>query len=96
MGPLDALDHLANFLLPALVLGALAAVLAKLFWRQRLRGVRWLPLAGWAAAAAAAASIAGLLVTGHDGEMVTYGAMVVAAAAALQWRGFSGRQGGAG
>lgn len=92
MGPLDALDHLANFLLPAFGLGALAAAFAKLLWRQRLRSVRWRALAGWAAGAAAAASIAGLLITGRDGRMATYAAMVAAAAAALQWRGFSGRR----
>ncbi len=43
---------------------------------------------GWAAAAAAAASVGGLALVGRDGAMATYAAMVVAVAAALLWRGF--------
>ena len=88
MGPLDALNHVFNFLLPALGVGALAAGLAKLAWRRALRGVPWLRLAAWAAGAAAAASLGGLIVVGRDGAMATYGAMVVAVAVALLWRGF--------
>ena len=88
MGPLDALDHLVNFLLPAVGVGAIAAALAKLLWRGALRGVPWRSLAGWAMAAAAAASVAGLAFVGRDGAMATYAAMVAAVAAALLWRGF--------
>ena len=88
MGPFDALNHVVNFLLPALGVGALAAALAKLCWRQTLRGVPWTALAGWAAAAGAAASIGGLIATGRDGAMATYAALVVAVALALWWRGF--------
>ncbi|MFM7505876.1 MAG: hypothetical protein ACKO3M_04820 [Rubrivivax sp.] len=40
MGPLDAAWHLANLFLPALMLGAIAAALAKLVWRRQLAGVR--------------------------------------------------------
>ena len=89
MGPLDALNHVVNLLLPALALGALAAALAKLLWRRELAGVRWGALALPAAAGAAAAALGGLVVTGHDGRMATYGAMVLACAFALWWRGFS-------
>lgn len=88
MGPLDALVHLANFLLPAAGVGALAAALAKLLWWRALRGVAWRALAGWAVGGAAAASTIGLVVIGRDGAMATYGAMVLAVAAALLWRGF--------
>ena len=88
MGPLDALDHIVNFLLPALGVGALAAALAKLAWRRDLRGVRWRTLAAWGAGAGVAASAGGLVLTGHDGAMGTYAAMVGAVALALFWRGF--------
>ena len=88
MGPLDALDHIVNFLLPALGVGTLAAALAKLAWRRELRGVRWRGLAAWGAGAGAAVSVAGLAATGHDGAMGTYAAMVAAVALALYWRGF--------
>ena len=92
MGPLDALNHVVNFLLPACGVGALAAALAKLAWRRDLRGVRWRVLALWAAGAGALASVAGLAVSGRDGAMGTYAAMVAAVALALFWRGF--RRGG--
>jgi len=88
MGPLDALGHLANLFVPALALGALAAALAKLLWRRELAGVGWLRLAGSACAACALVTLAGLVLFGRDGKMATYGAMVVACAVMLWWRGF--------
>ena len=88
MGPLDALNHVVNFLLPALCVGALAAALAKLAWRRELRGVRWRALASWAAGAGVLASAAGLAIAGRDGAMATYTALVAAVALALWWRGF--------
>ena len=48
MGPLDALWHLLNLLLPAVGLGLIAASLAKLLWRAALAPVAWRRLAGWA------------------------------------------------
>ena len=45
MGPIDAFWHLSNLFLSALLLGALAAALAKLLWRRELAGVRWRRLA---------------------------------------------------
>ena len=57
-----------------------------------LAGVGWLRLGAWPSAAMAAVSLLGLVVFEHDGKMATYGAMVVACAAALWWVGFrSGR-----
>lgn len=83
-----ALIHLTNFVLPAVLLGLVAAALAKLLWLRALMAVPLLRLAGWAAGAALTALVGGLLVTGRDGAMATYGAMVVACAAALAWRGW--------
>ena len=88
MGPLDALWHLLNLFGPAVGLGLIAAALAKLAWRRELAAVRWAALALWAAAAAAIATVAGLVLLGRDGKMATYGAMVLGAALALWWRGF--------
>jgi hypothetical protein len=88
VGPLDALNHLVNLLLPALTVGVLGASMAKLLWRRELAGVRWRRLALWAAGAAALATVAGLVLTGHDGRMATYGAMILAASLALLWAGF--------
>jgi hypothetical protein len=83
VGPWDALVHLANFVMPALGVGLIAALLGKLLWRGQLRGVPLLKLAGWASVAGVAALVAGLVVFGRDGKMATYGAMVLACALAL-------------
>lgn len=88
LGPIDALNHLFGFFLPAFALGGMAAALAKLVWRSALRPVRWVRLAGWAGTACAAASLAGLVVFGRDGMMATYGAMLLASSLALWWLGF--------
>lgn len=88
MGPLDALNHLVNLLLPAIVLGLLSASISKLIWRSALRPVAWTLLAGWACGAAVLALLAGLLLTGRDGRMGTYAGMVLACALALWWAGF--------
>lgn len=88
MGPLDALWHLVNLLLPAAGLGLIAASLAKLLWRKALAPVSWRRLAGWACGGACLALLAGLVLTGRDGRMSTYVAMVLCSAAALWWAGF--------
>jgi hypothetical protein len=92
MSPLDAVWHLANLLLPALGTAALAAAFAKLLWRRELAGVRWRALAGAAAVGGVATTLAGLLVLGQDGRMLTYGAIVTASALMLWWRGFLRRR----
>ncbi len=88
MSAFDALNHLFNFFLPALVVGPLSAAFAKGLWRSELRAVRWRRLASWATAASALALVGGLATFGRDGMMATYGAMVVAAALALLWAGW--------
>jgi len=80
---LDALDlfwHLANFVLPAVAVGGLTAGLCKLFWRRALARTPWFTLAWQASAAGLAVLVAGLVITGHDGRMVTYAGLVVACA----------------
>jgi len=93
MGPIDALIHLGNLFMPALAVGAISAALAKLLWWRSLQGVRWSRLALWACAACAIATVIGLVVFGRDGQMATYGAMVLASSLALLWAGFGSRRG---
>jgi hypothetical protein len=88
MGPLDALWHITNLFLPGLALGAASAALAKLLWRRELAAVRWRRLALPACAACAGVTLAGLVLTGRDGRMATYAAMVVGCALSLWWFGF--------
>ena len=88
MGPLDALWHLLNFVAPAFGLGVIAAGLSKLVFRADFAQVSWRRLSTWACAASLATLIGGLIVTGQDGRMITYAAMVLACAVSLAWIGF--------
>ena len=88
MGPLDAFWHLVNLFVPALGVGLLSAAGAKLLWRRELAGKAWRGLARDASLAGMAVVLAGLALSGHDGRMATYGAMVAACAVTLWWRGF--------
>jgi hypothetical protein len=91
MGSLDALWHLLNFVAPALGVAVLASSMAKLIWRRDLAAVPWPSLVLWAAGAGAIVLIAGLVVFGRDGKMVTYAALVAASALVLWWVGFMRR-----
>lgn len=89
MSALHQFWQFLNFVGPALGTGVVAALLSKLLWRRQLGRVSWLRLAAWAVAAGAIASCSGLIVTGHDGMMATYGAMVLCIAAAIWFVGFA-------
>ena len=80
MNALDLFWHLANFVLPAVGVGALTAGLCKLFWRRPLARTPWFTLAWQASAAGLAVLVAGLVITGHDGRMLTWAGLVVACA----------------
>ena len=88
MGPLDALWHLLNFAVPAVGVGAIAALAAKLLWRRELQRSSWLRLSTWATLAGLSALVAGLLLFGRDGRMATYLLLILASAGALWWAGF--------
>ena len=84
MGPLDSLNHLLNFLAPAFWMAVAMAVLGRLVLRGRAaglgRGMQWLLDFG----VCALVLLAGLWLTGRDGKMATYAALVVAIASS-QW-----------
>ena len=88
MGPLDVLNHLLNLFLPAVGLGALASIAAKLLWRRELAAVAWRRLAVPACVASALVLLGGLVLFGRDGKLATYSAMTAACAFTLWWRGF--------
>ena len=88
MGPLDATWHILNLFGVPVGLGLLSAAAATGLWRRELRSNPWQRLAVPACAASAAVALSGLAIFGQDGKMATYGAMVVACAFTLWWRGF--------
>lgn len=92
MGPIDALWHLLNFFAPAVGVGLMTALMAKLLWRRSLKSASLPRLGAWAVAGSALALLAGLVVFGRDGKMLTYGAMVLACALSVWWAGFGPRR----
>jgi hypothetical protein len=92
VGPLDALWHLLNFFGPALGVGLLVPLMAKLVWRHSLGRVSWRRLSLWATASSALGLIAGLVFFGHDGKMATYGLMLLACASTIWVAGFALRR----
>ena len=88
MGPLDAIFHLLNLFAPAIGTALLAAAGMKWLWRRELGSVSYRSLALAAMSGAALITVVGLVVFGRDGRMSTYGAMVLAIALMLWWRGF--------
>ena len=88
MGLLDAIWHLTNLFAPAVGLGLISALIAKLIWRRTLAGERWQRLALWAIGSAGAAWLGGLFFFGRDGKMTSYAAMASACALSLWWAGF--------
>ena len=80
MDALGLVWHLANFILPAIGVGALSAALCKLAWRRSLAAWPWFTLAWQSSAAGVAVLVAGLVITRHDGRLVTYAALVIVCA----------------
>ena len=87
MGLLDALDHLLNFFGPALGMALLVPTLARVVWFKALRSVGWPRQVGWAAGVNALVWLGGLLLTGRDGAMLSYAALVAASALTVWWTG---------
>ena len=84
--------HVLNFAAPALVIGLLASLAAKLLWRREIAGASVVRLWRWSSGLALLATLIGLVVFGRDGKMATYVGMVLSCAAGLWWAGFGSRK----
>jgi hypothetical protein len=80
MDGLQQVWHWVNLLLAPCCLAAIHAAICKLLWRRELARVSWWRLAAGCAVVALAVDLIGFVWTGHDGAMLTYGAIVVALA----------------
>lgn len=87
MAVLEFVSHVLNFFAPALGVGVLASAGAKLLWRRELQDSSWLRLAAWSGGAGALVLAGDLLLSGHDGRIAAYAAMLLASALALLWVG---------
>ncbi|MBC7436387.1 MAG: hypothetical protein H7332_10000 [Bdellovibrionales bacterium] len=84
MGPLDLLDHLLNFVAPALFVAVLMALAARaLMPRAPQASGLWKQIV-FNFLAGLAALLGGLMVFGRDGKMATYAALVIICATS-QW-----------
>jgi ABC-type enterochelin transport system permease subunit len=86
------LNHLLNFIAPALTVGLLVAALAPLLMKQARPHHSWLTQGAINSLVCGLAMLGGLVVFGHDGKMASYVAMVLACAssqwfASKAWRG---------
>ena len=77
MGPLDTLNHLVNFLAPALVVALVLALLGPFLIRKRPKAPVLLAQAAINFAAGASALLLGLWFFGNDGKMASYAAMLL-------------------
>ena len=84
MGPLDLLNHLLNFLAPALTVGVMVAVAGRVFGKKTVAARVLYAQAAINCVAGALALGLGLWYFGHDGKMVSYAAMVLAIGSS-QW-----------
>ena len=77
MSALAQINHLLNFLAPALWVGTVVAVMARILYRKSLRVPALYAQAAINSVAGGGALVAGLWYFGNDGKMATYGAMVL-------------------
>jgi hypothetical protein len=80
MGPLDLLNHLFNFALPAMVVGVLLAYCAPLLYKKQAPALAGYAQAAINSVAGVAALTLGLWFFGRDGKMASYAAMAVTCA----------------
>ncbi len=85
MGPLDLLNHLLNFVAPALVVGLVLAVVGPFLVKKRSVAHTLLAQTAINTIAGSAALLVGLWFFGHDGKMASYTALVLVAASSQWW-----------
>lgn len=84
MGFFDLVNHLLNFVAPAVAVGLVLALFAPWLGLRYSPRWSWLRQAGINTAIGVLVLIGGLVLFGRDGKMVTYAAMVMACATS-QW-----------
>ena len=84
MGPIDLLNHLLNFVAPALCLAGVVTLLARIFIRKQALAPALYAQAAINFIASLFALLLGLWFFGHDGKMATYTGMALLCATS-QW-----------
>ena len=84
MAPLDLFNHLLNFVAPAFGVGFACALVGRVAMRRGGSAPAWWIQGAINGVVGVAVLVAGLVISGHDGRMATYAALVVACASS-QW-----------
>ncbi len=94
MGALALLNHVFNFLAPALWLASGLTLMSRIFMRKQALALTLLAQAAILFASGCAVLLLGLLLLGRDGKMLTYLALVLVCASVQVWllRGVRGKQ----
>lgn len=85
MGPIDSFFHLLNFTAPALVVGVLVVLAARVFMKNKPSAHSLLAQAAINFIVCLLVLLGGLWFFGHDGKMATYAALVLACATSQWW-----------
>ncbi len=93
MGVLALLNHVLNFLAPALWLASGLTLMSRIFMKKQAPAHTLLAQAAILSAAGGAVLLLGLVLLGRDGKMLTYAALVLVCASVQVWlqRGVRGK-----
>jgi len=84
MSPLSVLNHVLNFAVPALAVAVLLVLASHVFMRKLAQARGWLAPIAINSVVGCAVLVAGLVLSGRDGRMLTYTVLVLACAGS-QW-----------
>ncbi len=85
MSPLDFVNHLLNFALPAVAMGVMMPLLSRLLWRKTAVKRSLLSQMIISSLACVVVLLAGLVIFSTDGKMMTYIGVILAAAGCQWW-----------
>jgi hypothetical protein len=85
MGVLALLNHVLNFLAPALWLASGLTLMSRLFMKKQSLALTLLAQAAILSVAGSAVLLLGLVLLGRDGKMTTYVALVLVCASVQVW-----------
>ena len=85
MGVLALLNHVLNFLAPALWLALGLTLMSRIFMKKQAPALTALAQAAILSAAGSAVLLLGLVLLGRDGKMLTYATLVLTCASVQVW-----------
>jgi hypothetical protein len=81
----DLANHLFNFVLPAIAMGVMMPLFSRMIWRKTTVKQSLQRQMLITSTVCLAVLIAGLVIFGRDGKMLTYAGLILAAAGSQWW-----------